>query len=222
MKSVLTLSSALLLAGALCAGPALAQTMPQGNEDQPTAQPNNTRGIWDPDAGQSAWQPSAGQSSAGQGMAQPSAQRMTSPQMSQSSPPQGSYQSSCKDARMLGGTLTAFCPKGDGTWHTVQLGQADQCTGGVQVMGGELTCGNLPAVGSSAPPQGYGSYSSSAGTMTPPATGAYTPAYAPGPGQAYPSYPTSGAETGWPYGSTPATSSQYQSPSATRTAQPPY
>jgi hypothetical protein len=229
MKPLLTASSALLLAGALFAAPALAQTMPQGNEDQPMASPGATTG-WEPDVGQATGQPSGGQ-----GMSQPSANQAASPQMSQSSLPQGSYLDTCKDARMLGGTLTAFCPKGDGTWHTVQLEQAGQCTGGVQVTGGELSCGNLPEVGSSAPPQGYGTYSSGAGTMTPPANGTYTPAYAPAPGetyappayapapgQAYPSYPAYGAGTGWPYGNTPATSSQYQSPSATKAMQPPY
>ena len=141
MKSIFAASPALLIAGTLLAAPASAQTM-----SQPMAQPY---------AGEAASSPYA-------------LQTMPHPQMGQATLPQGPYLGTCKDARMLEDTLTAFCAKGDGTWQTTQLWQADRCTGGVQNAGGDLVCGMLPQVGSSTPPQSYGS---AYGTLAPPATG---------------------------------------------------
>jgi hypothetical protein len=54
--------------------------------------------------------------------------------------PQGSYASSCKDARMDGQTLIAFCHKPDGTWQTAAL-RTSQCAGDIQNVNGNLTCG---------------------------------------------------------------------------------
>jgi CVNH domain len=54
--------------------------------------------------------------------------------------PQGSYASSCKDARMDGQTLIAFCQKPDGTWQTSAL-RTQQCTGDIQDVNGNLICG---------------------------------------------------------------------------------
>jgi hypothetical protein len=202
MKSILAASPALVIAGALLAAPASAQTVSQPMMNQPMAQPY-----------------------AGQAMPQP--------QAAQATLPQGPYLGTCKDARMLEDTLTAFCSKGDGSWQTTQLWHADSCTGGVQNAGGDLVCGMEPQVGSSTPPESYGS---AAGTLTPPAVGTYSPAYTPAPTYPPPAYNGYGsATTSWPnaygtsaygangYGpySAPAPSEdQYYSPSASKTARP--
>ncbi|HEY1300000.1 MAG TPA: hypothetical protein VGF07_05860 [Stellaceae bacterium] len=81
--------------------------------------------------------------------------------------PQGSYSSSCKDARMLGGELVAFCDQGNGNWHTTTLSQADQCTGDVQNLNGTLTCAAGPQVGSSSVPQNYNSALGTSGRESP-------------------------------------------------------
>lgn len=221
MKSVLAASPALLLAGAMFAAPASAQTMAQPYASQPAAQS---------DTGQAASQPYAYQ-----GTTQPYAAQQTA----QGTIPQGPYLNTCKEVRMLEDTLTAFCSKGDGTWQTTQLWHADSCTGGVQNAGGQLVCGMEPQVGSSTPPAGYGnSYGSAYGTSAPPATGTYPPAYAAGPSPTYPApaYNSYGnATTSWPnaygtntyenngygsYGATTPSQDQYSSPSASQTAKP--
>ena len=139
---------------------------------------------------------------------------------------------------MLGDTLTAFCPRGDGTWQTTQLQHADSCPGGVQNAGGELFCGPSQ-VGSTTAPENYGSSSGSAyaapaeqrpsygafGTGPQPmATGAYPVTPPPVPTQSYaaPAYNGYGPYPYNPYGGYPPTANQYVSPSATRAAQPPY
>src|SRR5579871_1051960 len=83
--------------------------------------------------------------------------------------PPGPYLTQCKEVRMLQGTLTAFCPKPDGTWHTTQLAQAAACPAGVEDRGGALVCAAAPEVGSSMPPQSYGS--AYGGIYSPPAGG---------------------------------------------------
>ena len=215
MKSVLAASPALLLAGAMFAAPASAQTMAQPYASQPAAQS---------DTGQAASQPYAYQ-----GTTQPYAAQQTA----QGTIPQGPYLNTCKEVRMLEDTLTAFCSKGDGTWQTTQLWHADRCNGSVQNAGGDLVCGMAPQVGSSTPPQSYGSAAGGTyGTPTP-AVGAYTPTYAPAPSPTYapPAYNGYGnATTSWPnaygtpaygpYGATTPSQDQYVSPSAGRTAQP--
>jgi hypothetical protein len=65
--------------------------------------------------------------------------------------PQGSYASSCKDARMDGQTLIAFCRKPDGTWQTSAL-RTQQCTGDIQDVNGNLTCGAANQYSVSTPP----------------------------------------------------------------------
>jgi hypothetical protein len=133
---------------------------------------------------------------------------------------------------MLQDTLTAFCPKGDGTWQTTQLFAASQCTGPVQNAGGDLVCEGSPQVGPSIPPQGYGSsYGSASGTLTPP--GGYPPPYPPGlaatsvppPYNGYSpagnSVPDAyGTNEYGPYGGVTSSSEQYYSPSANKTARP--
>lgn len=207
MKPVLAASPALVLAGALLAVPACAQ-------------------MAQPYAGQPAPQPYAGQT-----MSQPYAGATTA----QATLPQGPYLGTCKEARMLENTLTAFCSRGDGSWHTAQLFQADRCAGGVSNAGGDLVCAMMPEVGSSTPPQSYGS---AAGTLTPPAVGSYTPSYTPAPGQAYPAPAYNGygsATTSWPnaygsgaygpngygpYSATTPSQDQYYQPSASKAARP--
>jgi hypothetical protein len=148
---------------------------------------------------------------ANQPIAQPYAgQVMAQPQTTPATLPQGPYLGTCKQARMLEGTLTAFCSKGDGSWQTTQLWQANRCTGGVQNAGGDLVCGMPPQVGSSTPPQRYaGSYDSAYGTVAPSQTYA-APLYGYGPPNA----------TYNAYGASPPAPDQYYSPSASRTARP--
>lgn len=153
--------------------------------------------------------------------------------------PQGPYLTECKDVRMLQDTLTAFCPRGDGTWQTTQLVDAGTCRGGVQNAGGDLVCATPPQFGSTTSPE---SYSSSSGNTygfppappasygafgtgpQPTATSTYAPSYAPAPGRSYaaPSYNGYGAYSYNPYGGYPPAANPYASPSPTKAAQPPY
>jgi hypothetical protein len=220
MKSVIAVSPALLLAGAMLAAPASAQTMAQPYANQPAPQSYLGQAAAQPYAYQRTAQPDAGQATARQ------------QQTAQGTVPQGSYLGTCKEVRMLEDTLTAFCSKGDGTWQTTQLWHADRCNGSVQNAGGDLVCAMMPQVGSSTPPQSYGSaYGGTYGAPTP-ATGAYTPTYAPAPSQTYapPAYNGyANATTSWPnaygtpaygtYGTVPS-QNEYVSPSASKTAQP--
>jgi hypothetical protein len=210
----------LLLAGAMFAAPASAQTMAQPYANQPAVQSYG---------GQAAAQPYAGQA-------------MQPQQTAQRTVPQGPYLNTCKEVRMLQDTLTAFCSKGDGTWQTTQLWHADRCNGSVENAGGDLVCGMAPQVGSSTPPQSYGSAAGGTYGATVPATGVYAPTYAPAPSQTYapPAYNGyANATTAWPnaygtpayrtpaygtpaygtYGATPS-QNEYVAPSANKTAQP--
>jgi hypothetical protein len=224
MKAILAASPALLLAGAMFAAPVSAQTMAP-DINQPMASPYAGTAGSQPYAEQGATQSYAGQALSNQLIT-------TGP------PPRGPYLSECKDVRMLQDTLTAFCPRGDGTWHTTQLLQASSCPGGVANAGGDLVCSIPPQIGSTSPPRGYassygGTYGPAAapppaigygGTyqpMMPPAPG-YPSPYPPVPSQTYaaPTYNDYGAYN--PYGAYPPTANEYVSPSATRTAQPPY
>ena len=94
---------------------------------------------------------------------QTTSQQQTGPQTL----PQGSYSSSCKDARMLGGELVAFCDQGNGNWRTTTLSQADHCTGDVQNLNGTLTCAAGPQVGSSSVPQNFNSALGTSGRESP-------------------------------------------------------
>jgi hypothetical protein len=208
MRPVFAATPALLLAGAMLAIPASAQTMLMPYENRPIATP---AGVPPPREGpEQAMQTARG------------------------TLPRGPYLSECKDARMLQGTLTAFCPKGDGTWHTTQMLQADRCAGSVQNAGGDLVCTIPPQVGSTTPPQSYGSsYGGTYAPMTaapprypadamtpPPAAGVYPPT-APMPGQAYAAPAYNGyTPYAYPAPAYPAPANPYTSPSATRTAQP--
>lgn len=223
MKSILAASPPLLLAGAMMAIPAAAQTMAQPGMDQPTAQPYSGQTMQSQPYGYHA---------------------MPQPQTVQGTLPQGSYRTECKQVRMLGDTLTAFCPRGDGTWQTTQLVNAGSCPGGVQNAGGDLVCGTPSQVGSTAAPENYSSSSGGTSSGTAPATGygafgtgpqpmatSTYPSYAPVPSQSYaaPVYNGYGANSYNPYGGYPppanpyvAPSPSYVSPSPTTTAHPPY
>ena len=124
-------SPALLLAGAILAAPASAQTMLMPYENNPIAAPP---GVPQPTEG--------------------------SQQTVEAATPRGPYLAECKDVRMLQDTLTAFCPRGDGTWQTTQLQHAGSCPGGVQNAGGNLFCGPSQ-VGSTTSSEGYRSSSGS-------------------------------------------------------------
>lgn len=235
MKSILAASPPLLLAGAMMAIPAAAQTMAQPGMDQPAAQPYSGQTMQSQPYGYQA---------------------MPQPQTVQGTLPQGSYLTECKEVRMLGDTLTGFCPRGDGTWQTTQLVNASSCPGGVQNAGGDLVCGTPSQVGSTAAPENYSSSSggTSSGTTPAPAAGygafgtgpqpmatSTYPSYAPVPSQSYaaPAYNGYGANRYNPYGGYPpaanpyggypaaatpygSPSPSYVSPSPTTTAQPPY
>jgi len=83
----------------------------------------------------------------------PSYGGMQTPSQTRSRVPQGSFQSTCRDARMAGQTLIAFCRKDDGSWQTSAIGPANQCVGDLQNVNGQLTC-NETGYGSSNPPTG--------------------------------------------------------------------
>jgi hypothetical protein len=215
MRPILAASPALLLAGVVLAAPASAQTMLMPYQNNPIATPP---GAPPPTEGP--------QQTAGGAL------------------PRGSYLGECKDVRMLQGTLTAFCPRGDGTWQTTQLQHADSCPGGVQNAGGDLLCGSSQ-MGSASSPESYGSssgsnYGSSAAPPSgygafgtgpqPMATGAYPVNPPPGPYQGYaapayngygpaPAYNIYGPYSGT-YGPYPAPQDQYYAPSASKTAHP--
>lgn len=205
MKLIRAASPAFLLAGAVLVSPAWAQTWTQPYSTSPTVQPY-AGSTADPYAAPMPSRPDAGGGAAtGTGWG-----ASTSP-ASQARLPQGSYLRECREVRMLGNTLTAFCPKGDGTWHTTQLIGADQCAGKVGNAGGDLVCEGVPQVGSTAPPQGY--VSSAGGSYSSPVTvSPYPPALpaptVPGPAYAAPVYPSAPSQ------------SYYTFPSAGRTAQP--
>ncbi len=216
MKTILAASPALLLAGTLLAAPATAQTMEQPYSEQPITQPY----------GGMTTQPS------------PIGETASNPELNQGRLPRGRYLAECKDVRMLQDTLTAFCPRGDGTWQTSQLQHASSCPGGVQNIGGDLICGMGSQTGSTNPAESYGTASGGNYGTTPPAQpGSYgafgtgpqpmaTGAYPRMPSQSYaappPVYSAPAPYTYSPYPAYPAPEGGYISPSATRPAQPPY
>ena len=214
VKSIFATASAVVVGGALLAGSAAAQTVQQSDWNQPAVQPYG-----------------------GQMVVQPYAARTTAPlQAAPRTLPPGPYLTDCKDARMLQDTLTAFCPRGDGSWQTTQLMQADRCIAGVENAAGDLVCGMRPQEGSGTPPENYGSsyagtYGTTAapgtaygayGSPTPLVTGSYPPGYAPVPNQTYaaPSYNAYGPYGYNPYAAYAPAPDQYVAPSAARTAQP--
>jgi hypothetical protein len=217
MKSILAASPAVLLAGAMLAAPASAQTMAQPDMNGPAAQPY---------ASQLQAQPYAGQA-------------MPQQQTVQGTLPQGPYLTECKQVRMLQDTLTAFCPRGDGTWQTTQLVNASSCPGGVHNAGGDLVCATPSQFGSTTAPENYSSsYGGTSGTPPAPpasygafgtgpqptATSTYVPPPPPVPSQSYaaPTYNGNGGYTYNPYNGYPPAPNAYVSPSPTRAAQPPY
>ncbi len=205
MKFILAASPAVLLAGAVLVSPAWAQTWSQPYPAQPTVQPYAGQTA-SPYAGATTSQPSAG--AAATTATTPGASTSLT---SQASLPQGPYQQECREVRMLEGTLTAFCPKGDGTWHTTQLIGADRCSGNVQNAGGDLVCEMAPQIGSTAPPQGY--VSSAGGTYAGPVAAPLYPPALPAPVPPAPAYAAP------VYPSIPSPN-LYISPSAARAAQP--
>jgi hypothetical protein len=205
MKFILAASPAVLLASAVLVSPALAQTWSQPYPTQPTVQPYAGTTA-SPFAGATTDQPYTGAAAT-----TPTSPGASTPLTSQASLPQGPYLQECREVRMLEGTLTAFCPKGDGTWHTTQLIGAERCSGNVHSAGGDLVCEMAPQIGSTAPPQGY--VSSAGGTYAGPvAAPPYSPVLPapvlPAPAYAVPVYPSIPSQN------------LYTSPSAARTAQP--
>ena len=65
--------------------------------------------------------------------------------------PQGSYLQSCRDARLVGGTLLAMCRQPDGEyWGTSGLAEIRNCVGDIVNRSGALDCERGPLFGSSA------------------------------------------------------------------------
>jgi len=205
MKFVRAASPAVLLAGVVLAASASAQTWSQTYPTSPTMQPYAGQAVG-PYAGTTTSQPYAG-AAATTAMTPDTSTSLTS----QANPPQGPYLQECREVRMLEGTLTAFCPKGDGTWRTTQLIGADRCAGNVRNAGGDLVCAMAPQVGSTAPPQGY--VTSAGGPYAGPAAAPPYPPALPAPVPPAPAYAAPG------YPSIP-NQDFYTSPSAGRTAQP--
>ncbi|HJU15075.1 MAG TPA: hypothetical protein VJ770_01285 [Stellaceae bacterium] len=78
--------------------------------------------------------------------------------------PSGPYLLSCTNAHMSGGTLVATCDNQASAsehtmdrWRLAELPNAGQCNGAIENFNGRLVCGTEPMVGSSTPPQSYGS-----------------------------------------------------------------
>lgn len=62
--------------------------------------------------------------------------------------PQGSYAQSCRDIRMVDGTLLAFCRQPDGRWDMSALARVGTCVGDIGNKNGVLACNRGPLFGS--------------------------------------------------------------------------
>jgi hypothetical protein len=95
--------------------------------------------------------------------------------------PPGSYQQSCRDFRMQGGTLTAVCRRANGRGDPLPALNVTHCVGDIGNNNGQLVCnGGRPAA-----------------PVPPPPREAQAPAY-PGPGYApQPGPPRYGEERGY-------------------------
>jgi hypothetical protein len=138
------------------------------------------------------------------------AQTVVTPQQQALGLPSGPYLLSCTGAHVVNGSLVALCDdqaaaqQGRDTWRTARLSlaEAQQCSGAVENINGTLTCGTAPSVGSSMPPQYYGS---SFGTSGPgygysgtPAASPYTPPYASGASSSPNAQPTAPGTHSYP------------------------
>jgi hypothetical protein len=65
--------------------------------------------------------------------------------LAQSGVPQGSYLSSCSNARMVDGILEASCRQADQQYRDTSLVNPFGCTNGVDNSNGKLVCSNPPA-----------------------------------------------------------------------------
>jgi hypothetical protein len=151
MKTTVGVVAALVFAGTAYVQPVHAQTMPQAPAPPAQTQPYGTAAQTQP-YGTSAQTRAPGAMPPAQTPPQTPAVGTTGAEMGKEAQlPQGSYRSNCKNIRMLGQTLVAFCEKSDGTWQTTELGPIGQCVGDIQNVNGELTC-NETGYGSSVPP----------------------------------------------------------------------
>ena len=62
--------------------------------------------------------------------------------------PQGSYVQSCRNIRVVSGTLLAVCRQSNGSWDTVALARVNTCVGDIGNMNGALACNRGPEFGS--------------------------------------------------------------------------
>ena len=118
------------------------------------------------------------------------AQTAMTPRQERAGLPAGPYLLSCTHAHMVNGRLVALCDDrtnatgGLDTWHMAQLPNARACSEAIENVNGRLTCGTMPMVGSSTPPQYYGSSFGTLGSSSGypgeamgPASEPYTPPY---------------------------------------------
>jgi hypothetical protein len=142
-------------------------------------------------------------------------QTVVTPQQQRAGLPSGPYLLSCTRPHVVNGSLVALCDdqatarQGMDAWHTAQmsLAQAQQCNGAIEDVNGRLTCGTAPMVGSSMPPQNYGS---SFGTSGP------TQGYSGAPANNPNTLPYATGAPGYPGGQpVPPANKPYYSPSAT-------
>jgi hypothetical protein len=91
------------------------------------------------------------------------AQAVVTPRQEQARLPAGPYLLSCAHPHRVNGRLVALCDDqasamhGQDSWRMAQLSDPRQCGGPIENVNGRLTCGTVPMVGSSAPPQYIGS-----------------------------------------------------------------
>jgi hypothetical protein len=115
--------------------------------------------------------------------------------------PPGSYQQSCRDFRMRGGTLTALCHRAHGRGEQLTALNVAHCVGDIGNNNGQLQCnGGQPAT----PPPRQSAAPAYPGPGYGPPPGSPGPGYGgPPPGSPAPGYgppPRYGAEQGYPEG----------------------
>ena len=96
--------------------------------------------------------------------------------------PPGSYQQSCRDFRMQGGTLTAVCRRANGRGDRLTALNVTHCVGDIGNNNGQLVCnGGRPAAPPPPPPREAQAAPYPAPGYAPPPGGYPAPGYAPPP-----------------------------------------
>jgi hypothetical protein len=95
--------------------------------------------------------------------------------------PPGSYQQSCRDFRMQGGTLTAVCRRANGRGDQLTALNVTHCAGDIGNNNGQLICNGGRPAAPAGPPQREAQAPGYPGPGYAPAPGYPTPGYAPPP-----------------------------------------